>query len=277
MPYAYYVHCYAHHLQLALVAVAKDVVPVSQFFQKLLFIVNTTDSSSKRHGELHDAEMVELACLLAIDELETGKGVNQIRSLTRPGETRWGSHLGSISALMDMFKDVSSVLQNLATDSSASANRADRDTAFNYLVSFEFVFILCMMREILEITEYLGQALQKKTHDIVNAIRLVHSTKNLLEQMRSGNGWEAFICKVIEFRMNHRIDIQNFDETYILRGGRARRQPDHFTKDHYFRVEVFRATLGTLLNELNLKFNEKVVDLLSISVTLVPKNGFTSF
>jgi hypothetical protein len=44
MPYAYYVHCYAHHLQLALVAVAKDVVPVSQFFQKLLFIVSTTDS-----------------------------------------------------------------------------------------------------------------------------------------------------------------------------------------------------------------------------------------
>jgi hypothetical protein len=39
-PYAYYVHCYAHRLQLALVAAAKDVVPVSQFFQKLLFIVN---------------------------------------------------------------------------------------------------------------------------------------------------------------------------------------------------------------------------------------------
>jgi hypothetical protein len=30
--YAYNVHCYAHDLQLVLVAVAKDVVPVSQFF-----------------------------------------------------------------------------------------------------------------------------------------------------------------------------------------------------------------------------------------------------
>jgi len=27
-PYAYYVHCYAHRLQLALVAASKDVVPV---------------------------------------------------------------------------------------------------------------------------------------------------------------------------------------------------------------------------------------------------------
>ncbi|KAL5660857.1 hypothetical protein ACJX0J_027982, partial [Zea mays] len=276
-PYAYYVHCYAHRLQLALVAAAKDVVPVSQFFQKLLFIVNTVDSSSKRHDELHDAQMVELARLLAIDELETGKGVNQIRSLKRPGETRWGSHLGSISSLIDMFHVVSSVLQNLAADSSAGANRADGDTSFNYLISFDFVFVLCMMRDILDITEYLGQALQKKTQDIVNAIRLVHSTKILLEQMRSDNGWETFICKVVDFCMNHGISIPNFDEIYILRGGRARRQPDHFTNDHYFRVEVLRATIDTQLTELNLKFNEKVMDLLSISVKLVPKNGFTSF
>jgi hypothetical protein len=83
-PCAYYVHCYAHRLQLALVASAKDVVPVSQFFQKLLFIVNIVDSSSKCHDELHDAQMVELARLLAIDEIETGKGGNQIRSLRRP-------------------------------------------------------------------------------------------------------------------------------------------------------------------------------------------------
>jgi hypothetical protein len=31
-PYDYYVHCYAHRLQLALLAAARDVVPVTQFF-----------------------------------------------------------------------------------------------------------------------------------------------------------------------------------------------------------------------------------------------------
>jgi hypothetical protein len=182
--------------------------------------VNIVDSSSKHHDELHDAQMVELARLLAIDDIETGKGGNQIRSLRRPGETRWGSHFGSISALAEMFNVVSLVLQNIAADSSVSANRADRDTSFSYLTSFEFIFILCMMRDILEITEYLDQALQKKTQDIVNAIRLVYSTKTLLEQLRSDNGWENFICKVIDFCMNHGISISNFDEIYILCGGR---------------------------------------------------------
>jgi len=137
--------------------------------------------------------MVELARLLAVDELETCQGENQIRSLRRPGDTRWGSHLGSISSLMNMFKAVSSVLQNLAADSTAGANRADGDTSFKYLTSFEFVFVLCMMREMLEITEQLGQALQKKSQDIVNAIRLVQTTKVLLEKIRSDDGWKTFL------------------------------------------------------------------------------------
>jgi hypothetical protein len=59
--HAYYVHCYAHRLQLVLVAASKDVVHVTQSFQKLNFIINTVDSSSKRHDELHNAQLVELA------------------------------------------------------------------------------------------------------------------------------------------------------------------------------------------------------------------------
>ena len=97
----------------------------------------------------------------------------------------------------------------------------------------------------LEITEQLGQALQKKSQDIVNAILLVQTTKVLLEKMRSDDGWETFFCQVVEFCMNHDILIPNMEETNILRGGRARRQPEHFTKERYYRVEIFRATIDT--------------------------------
>jgi hypothetical protein len=95
--------------------------------------------------------------------------------------------------------------------------------------------------------------------------------------MRSDEGWEVFILKVIEFCAEHDMDIPDMEATYILRGGRARRQPDHFTTERYFRVEIYRATIDSQLTELNLRFNEKVMDLLSISVTLIPRHGFTSF
>jgi hypothetical protein len=134
-----------------------------------------------------------------------------------------------------------------------------------------------MMRGILETSEDLGKALQKKTQDIVNAVRLVHSTKVLLEEMRSDEGWELFILTVIEFCVEHDVDIPDMEATYILRGGRACRQPDHFTTERYLRVEIYRATIDSQLTELNLRFNEKVMDLLSVSVTLIPRQGFASF
>lgn len=137
---------------------------------------------------------------------------------------------------------------------------------FSYLSSFEFVFVLCMMKEILEITEGLGQALQLRSQDIVNAVR----------QLRSDDGWEQFFFRVVEFCVEHGTAIPNMEETYIMCGGRARHQPDHFSKEQYFRVEIFRATIDCQLHELDRRFNEKIMDLLSTSATLISRNRFKS-
>jgi hypothetical protein len=72
-----------------------------------------------------------------------------------------------------------------ADNSLPGSIRADGDTAFGYLSSFEFIFILCIMRENLEITDDLNQALQRKTHVIVNVIRLISSTKVHLQDLKS--------------------------------------------------------------------------------------------
>ena len=87
-PYAYYVHCLAHRLQLALVAASKEVIPTYQFFTKLTSIVNIVGTSCKHSDELKVAQAAEIAHLIAIDELESGRGLNQIGSLQRAGDTR---------------------------------------------------------------------------------------------------------------------------------------------------------------------------------------------
>jgi hypothetical protein len=77
-----------------------------------------------------------------------------------------GFSFGSVYSLMKMFGPVYSVIQDMAADGSLGSICADADTSFGYLSSFEFIFILCLMKEIFEITEVLGQALQKKSQDI---------------------------------------------------------------------------------------------------------------
>ena len=54
-------------------------------------------------------------------------------------------------------------------------------------------------------------------------------------------------------------------------------QPDHFTKEQYFQVEIFRATLDSQLHELDRSFSEKRMYLLSTSAKLIPRNKFKSF
>ena len=47
--YAYYIYCFAHRLQLALIEASQEVIPIHQFFAKLTGIVNIVGSSCKRH------------------------------------------------------------------------------------------------------------------------------------------------------------------------------------------------------------------------------------
>ena len=73
-PYAYYVHCFAHRLQLTLNATAKGVHESWKFFSILSLIVNFVNSSGKRHSALKAARKEEIANLVACGELETGTG-----------------------------------------------------------------------------------------------------------------------------------------------------------------------------------------------------------
>ncbi|XP_029151619.1 uncharacterized protein [Arachis hypogaea] len=275
-PYAYYIHCFAHRLQLALVAASREVIPVHQFFSKLTFIVNIICSSSKRHDELHAAKTDEIIHLLEIDELETGKGANQIGTLKRAGDTRWSSHFSSVCSLINMYGATLTVLQKIIVDGSTYSQRGDADSAYNTLTSFEFVLILHLMKDMMGITDILCQALQKQSQDIVNAVQLVHSTKTLIQSMRDDR-WEELLKNVKSFCEQHDILIPDLTASYVARQGRSRHQKDHITVEHYFRVEIFLVTIDKQLQELNSRFNDQAMDLLSLSSTLMPKDAYKNF
>ncbi|XP_062080346.1 uncharacterized protein LOC133785104 [Humulus lupulus] len=56
-----------------------------------------------RNDELKDTQSIELACKILNDEIESGTWLNQIGTLKQARDTRWGSHLDSISSLLKMF------------------------------------------------------------------------------------------------------------------------------------------------------------------------------
>ena len=63
-PHAFYVHCFAHQLQLVVVAVVKGVLAVGNFFGQLNKIVNMVSSYNMHISSLSFVKMVTLYGIL---------------------------------------------------------------------------------------------------------------------------------------------------------------------------------------------------------------------
>jgi hypothetical protein len=102
-PSAYYIHCFAHQLQLVLVVVSKGNNDCVWFFDQVTLLFNIVGVSCKRHSMLRDARLENLMKSLECGELETGRGLNQEMGLPKPGENRWGSYYKTIYNIITMY------------------------------------------------------------------------------------------------------------------------------------------------------------------------------
>ncbi|XP_038689137.1 zinc finger MYM-type protein 1-like isoform X2 [Tripterygium wilfordii] len=189
---AYYVHCFAHQLQLALVAVARKHVDIADFFNMISTLLNVVGASCKRRDMIRQSQAEQIAQKFSDGEIETGKGLNQELSLKRAGDTRWGSHYKSLLNLVALFSSVIEVLEIVSCDATDSTKKAQARGLLRYLQSFDFVFNLQLMLTMLEITNELSLALQRKDEDILNAIALVKVAKERLQNVRD-EGWESLL------------------------------------------------------------------------------------
>ncbi|XP_075640587.1 uncharacterized protein LOC142612372 [Castanea sativa] len=183
-PYAYYVHCMAYRLQLALVIASREVKVVHQFYDHLTNIINIVVGSSKRNDELQYAQGEQIENMIVSNEIETGRRGNQIGTLQRAGDTRWGSHFQSICSLIKMFDATCKVINTISEEWVNYKQCGDAKGAYQVLTSFEFVLILHMMKEIMGIANILCQVLQQHSQDLLNAMHLVSTTKSLIQKLR---------------------------------------------------------------------------------------------
>ncbi|XP_029150132.1 uncharacterized protein [Arachis hypogaea] len=182
--YAFYVHCFAHQLQLALVTVAKKQVEIALLFNLLTNLCNVVGASCKRRDMLRDSQMTKTIEALKSGEISSGRGLNQETALKRAGDTRWGSHYETILRLISLFPSVVNVLEYVEEDGNNSEQRAEACHLLNVIQSFEFIFNLHLMKNILGVTNELSQALQRNDQDIVNAMALVKVSKQRLQNIR---------------------------------------------------------------------------------------------
>ncbi|KAA3453591.1 zinc finger MYM-type protein 1-like [Gossypium australe] len=96
------------------------------------------------------------------------------------------------------------------------------------------------MRHVLGITNEFSEALQRKDHDIVNAILLVRISKERFQKLRE-DGWTSLFSQVSSFCQKHDIDVPNMNDDFVAK-----------------RKVTEESSQGIQLQELNNRFNELI-------------------
>ncbi|XP_075483620.1 uncharacterized protein LOC142523773 [Primulina tabacum] len=257
-PCAFYIHCFVHQLQLALIAVAKLNLPISNFIRVVGDVLNVVGASCKRSDLLREKHSNFIVEALERGEISSGRGLNQEITLQHAGDTRWGSHYNSLISLIFMFSAVIDVLEIISKDDSSSHDQ--KTEAFNLLKSvllFDFAFNLHLMKHVLGISSELSTALQKKDQDSVNAMDLVQICKHRLQKMRD-DGWDSFLENFHRFCEQHYIDVLKMDDMFTCWAPRGlpHRNPPEVTNLHHYRVDLFYGVIDIQLQELNDRFSE---------------------
>ncbi|XP_076916240.1 uncharacterized protein LOC143575866 [Bidens hawaiensis] len=212
--HAYYTRCFAHQLQLVVVATSSEYASVSSFFDYLAKIVNLVGASCKRKDSIRQKQYDEFFNRIERGEICTGKGKNQEMSLARAGDTRWGSHLKTIDLFLRLWKPVREVLIALSRDATV--------------------------------------ALQLKNQNIGNAIRLIKDVKYDIKKYRDER-WEELMKEVTSFCSQNEIHMPNMEDVIPGRFRRTV-DDEPQTYLHRFRADLFYQVVDLLLKEMNERF-----------------------
>ncbi|XP_050209345.1 uncharacterized protein LOC126660062 [Mercurialis annua] len=274
-PYARYVHCFAHQLQLAVVAVAKTLPIIENSFSYLSLLVNTVGASCKRKDALRQSQHDLMVTRLENGEISSGRGLHQETSLVRPGDTRWGSHYQTILRILLMWSSVMEVLGNVHDDATGSKEKGAALGLLDRMENFEFVFTLHLMKKVLAITNGLSQVLQEKNQNIVNALDMVRAVKVKFQSFRE-DGWNDLFDEIRKFCVKNSIDVPNLEDSLSNRW-RSKREGQTITYSHRFRVEIFSEVIDVIVQEMNDRFSEGNLELLSCLTCLDPRQSFSRF
>ncbi|XP_073304595.1 uncharacterized protein [Primulina huaijiensis] len=136
---AFYIHCFAHQLQLALIAVAKKNLPISNFFRVVGDVVNVVGASCKRSDLIREKHSDFIVEALERGEISSGRGLNQETTLQRAGDIRWVSHYNSLISFISMFFAVIDVLEIIPEDDSSSPDQ--KTEAFFYWRQYFYLIL----------------------------------------------------------------------------------------------------------------------------------------
>ena len=250
-PFAIYIHCYAHILNLVLVDSCKSIPAAADFFL-LIEALYVFMSASKPH-----VVFAEKQKLLHPDK--------QPLALQKLSDMRWACRYSAINAVSRTFVSLLLSLEEISETRSFNQSAIEAKGLLLQIRSFSFIICLVSFDRILSSTKQLSDLLQSSTMDLFRASEIVSATKAMLSEFRSDDYWDSVYKYSTDVAQLHSISTESESNT------RKRKRPVHFeegvitcpigfretqqTKSD-FKQQFFFPVLDKFLFEMNERFSD---------------------
>ena len=229
-PQAFYIHCYAHKLNLVIASCVESVGTVGSFFSLVQTLYTFISNSNTRHQLFVEAQK---AAELQVLELE------------RSAATRWSYWYRSISKVRLRYECILAVLSALSEGADGEA-RAEAAGLQKKMESFLVIFQLHYVEAIMRVTNSLSQHLQAVDLVISRSRTLIQATRSELTDLRSDASFVSLSEKAKEFATELEIEVPAVNEpatrpSSVGQKGRPRRT-EKITK--HLKQFVTTLTLG---------------------------------
>ncbi len=177
-PFAHFVHCATHRLNLVLCQAASSIAPVKIFFVNVGAFCTFTSNAPRRKA------------FLSSHNLE----------FPSPGDMRWYYRARVINVLFNNYEKLIEIFENLADNPTGWDDETlDKVSGLHgYFTRFQFCFLVLIFQKIFEQSSILYSILQGKDTDFQYGMTRVERFKTFVTSLRTDAKYSEFYDKTVE-------------------------------------------------------------------------------
>lgn len=302
-PYAFYVHCMAHRLNLVVECIIESVPALNTFLDTLKKVRKLVTGSSKRHTILEKA-LRGMVKLTDIDQIlhdpkpaDASTRESQKKSVPVPNETRWYGYQALVFAMVQYIATVYGVINVLiADDGTTAVQAAEMEGLVGMMLQFNFLFCAVVVQPLLKDLDMLSKSLQSPRSDLQQAQDMAKATITELEdsKLKFEEYWKKAKKYVASINMqlpdDDSVSIPTDNEIYSgRRGNRSRGMgragvpgadvppPATYTTMQHLKDSVYIPIYEKLIDEMKKRFTEEgMTEIFRGIDALNPANRFSN-
>lgn len=270
VPWAMYIHCYAHQLNLIVVDSCKSSRYAADFFAMLQEIYNFI-SSSYVHVKWLELQKSDYPHETPVE-------------LKKLSDTRWTAQIRACHAVMKRFPTLITLLQQISDDN--NRGRAFKAESILALLDLKFVFCLHIFTDILRDMKGVSDMLQKTQLQISYAMDMINLLKVSLADKRTDDQCDTYIANAKEqcIKVGLSCSVGRSSRTRNLPArlqgditvteiiGRHESQSDG-DESAFIRKNIYFPVIDTTLVQLNTRFSPECIAVLHGIDAFVPSSN----